>query len=153
MDTYPDKTALIYMGSRLTFKDVDMLSDKLANFLIQNGSKPNDVVGLHLPNIPAHYIGVVAVQKAGCVSTGLSPLLTPAEMAHQLNDSKTKIVLKSGKSGDDSEKNKILQYLKDKVAPYKVPKVIEFMDELPTSGVGKILKRELKKILIERLGK
>ena len=39
----------------------------------------------------------------------------------------------------------ILKYLKDSVAPYKVPKVIEFMDELPTSGVGKVLKRELKK--------
>jgi acyl-coenzyme A synthetase/AMP-(fatty) acid ligase len=28
-----------------------------------------------------------------------------------------------------------------------MPRVIEFMDELPTSGVGKILKRELKKIM------
>jgi non-ribosomal peptide synthetase component E (peptide arylation enzyme) len=33
------------------------------------------------------------------------------------------------------------------VAPYKVSKAIEFMDQLPMSGVGKILKRELKKIM------
>jgi long-chain acyl-CoA synthetase len=33
------------------------------------------------------------------------------------------------------------------VAPYKVPKVIEFMDQLPMSGVGKILKRELREIM------
>jgi len=50
-------------------------------------------VGLHLPNIPAHYIAVIAVQKAGMVSTGLSPLLTPAELAHQLNDSETKLIM------------------------------------------------------------
>jgi long-chain acyl-CoA synthetase len=37
--------------------------------------------------------------------------------------------------------------LRENVAPYKVPKVIEFMDELPKSGVGKILKREIKKMM------
>jgi len=57
------------------------------------------------------------------------------------------IVLKSGVEGDEAEKEKITQYLRDNVAPYKVPKVIEFMDELPTSGVGKVLKRELRLIM------
>jgi acyl-coenzyme A synthetase/AMP-(fatty) acid ligase len=57
------------------------------------------------------------------------------------------IVLKPGIEKDDSEKEKIIKYLKEKVAPYKVPKKIEFMDQLPMSGVGKILKRELKKIM------
>ena len=36
---------------------------------------------------------VLAVQKAGCVSTGLSPLLMPHEMEHQLNDSGAKVLL------------------------------------------------------------
>lgn len=90
---YPDKTALIYMGAHITFKQLDELSNRLANYLLSIGILPNDVVGLHLPNIPAHYMGVVAVQKAGAVSTGLSPLLTPSEMEHQLNDSKTKVVI------------------------------------------------------------
>jgi non-ribosomal peptide synthetase component E (peptide arylation enzyme) len=55
------------------------------------------------------------------------------------------VVLKPGADKSAAEKELILKYLKDSVAPYKVPKVIEFMDELPTSGVGKVLKRELKK--------
>lgn len=33
------------------------------------------------------------------------------------------------------------------MASYKIPKVVEFMDELPASGVGKILKRELRAVL------
>jgi len=57
------------------------------------------------------------------------------------------IVLKPGLEKTEAQKEKILKYLKDTVAPYKVPKVIEFMDELPTSGVGKILKREIKKMM------
>jgi long-chain acyl-CoA synthetase len=39
--------------------------------------------------------------------------------------------------------------MKERVAPYKVPKVMEFMDDLPLSAVGKILKRELRNIMIK----
>jgi long-chain acyl-CoA synthetase len=55
------------------------------------------------------------------------------------------IVLHEGVGKTDAKKEEIRAYLKEHVASYKVPRVIEFMDELPTSGVGKILKRELKK--------
>ena len=54
------------------------------------------------------------------------------------------IVLKPGIEKSDAEKARIVAYLKGKVAPYKVPKKLEFMDELPTSAVGKVLKRELR---------
>jgi len=57
------------------------------------------------------------------------------------------IVLRPGIEKNSAEKDKILAFLKEDVTPYKMPKVIEFMDELPTSGVGKILKREIKKML------
>jgi long-chain acyl-CoA synthetase len=90
---YADKAALIYLGRKLSFIEVDVIANRLAHYLQISGLAPGDVVGLHLPNIPAHYIGMIAVQKAGMVSTGLSPLLTPAELAHQLNDSGTKLIL------------------------------------------------------------
>ena len=59
------------------------------------------------------------------------------------------VVLKPGIEKSEEEKEKILQYLRDTVAPYKVPKVLEFFDTLPTSGVGKVLKRELKAMMME----
>jgi long-chain acyl-CoA synthetase len=59
----------------------------------------------------------------------------------------TAIVLKPGIEKSAAEKEKIIKYLRENVAPYKVSKAIEFMDQLPMSGVGKILKRELKKIM------
>ncbi len=88
-----DNRALIYMDNILTFKDVDRLSNRLAAYFIDIGLRPDDVIGLHALNIPAHYIAVVAAQKAGCVTTGVSPLLTPHELEHQLNDSGAKVVL------------------------------------------------------------
>ena len=134
---YPDKTALIYLGSALTFRDVDILANQLAHYFIKSGLKPDDVVGLHLPNIPAHYIGVLGAQKAGCVTTGLSPLLTAPELAHQLNDSGTKIVLTV-----DLLYSKIAE-VADK-ASFSTVVVSEIADFLP--GVKRVLGKLLKKI-------
>lgn len=134
---YPDKTALIYMGRALSFKEVDDLSNRLANFLIDSGLRPDDVVGLHMPNIPAHYIAIIGVQKAGCVSTGLSPLLTAAEMEHQLIDSGTKIVI-------------TVDILLEKIAEasaraaFTTVVVTEIADFLP--GIKRVLGKLLKKI-------
>jgi len=57
------------------------------------------------------------------------------------------VVLKPGRVGDEAMREKITAYMKEKVAPYKVPKIIQFMDALPQSAVGKVLKRELRKIM------
>ncbi|HAZ30585.1 TPA: hypothetical protein DCY65_03325, partial [Candidatus Acetothermia bacterium] len=38
----------------------------------------------------------------------------------------------------------IRQYLKEKLAPYKVPKVVEFRSELPKTDVGKVSRRDLR---------
>jgi long-chain acyl-CoA synthetase len=46
--------------------------------------------------------------------------------------------------------DQIKAYLKAKLAPFKVPKEYVSVDELPRSPVGKILKRELKRIYGER---
>ncbi len=137
VEKYPDKTALIYMGKKLTYRDLDELSNQLAQYFIKSGLKPNDVVGLHMPNIPAHYISIIAVQKAGCISTGLSPLLTPNEMEHQLNDSQTKIImtvdLLFAKIAEVADKTKFSTVI-----------VSEIADFLP--GVKRVLGKLLKKI-------
>jgi long-chain acyl-CoA synthetase len=59
----------------------------------------------------------------------------------------TAIVLNPGVEKSDATKEKITQYMREEVAPYKVPKKIEFMEELPLSAVGKILKRELREMM------
>jgi long-chain acyl-CoA synthetase len=51
------------------------------------------------------------------------------------------IVLKKGQSATDKE---IIDFCRDRLAPYKVPKLVEFRDSLPQSSVGKVLRRELR---------
>jgi fatty-acyl-CoA synthase len=51
------------------------------------------------------------------------------------------VVLKPGATAGEQE---LLAFLAERLAKYKVPKRVIFMEELPISAAGKILKRELK---------
>jgi long-chain acyl-CoA synthetase len=59
------------------------------------------------------------------------------------------IVLKDGESLTQGE---IIEYCKEKLASYKVPREVEFLTELPKSAIGKILRRELKEREMNRRG-
>jgi len=48
------------------------------------------------------------------------------------------------KDGEEATEHQLLQFLREKLAPYKIPKYIEFRDSLPKNTTGKILKRILK---------
>jgi long-chain acyl-CoA synthetase len=51
------------------------------------------------------------------------------------------VVLKSGAAAMEEE---IIAFCKERLAPFKVPKVVEFTKDLPKSLVGKVLRRELR---------
>jgi len=58
------------------------------------------------------------------------------------------IVVREGQVLTEEE---VVAYCKENLAAYKVPKIIEFIAELPKSAVGKILRRKLKDIEMARL--
>ena len=90
---FPGKAAFTFFGVEVTFADLDKYANKFADMLIQNGLKKGDVVGINLPNIPEYVIAWLGTLKAGCVVSGVSPLLSPEEMQYQLNDSKAKALV------------------------------------------------------------
>ena len=51
------------------------------------------------------------------------------------------VVLKEGESADVKE---IIDFCKDHLSPFKVPKFVEFRKTLPKSATGKILRKELR---------
>lgn len=54
---------------------------------------------------------------------------------------KALVALKPGMHATEEE---IIAYVKEHLAGYKAPKSVEFWDEFPKGGTGKILKRELR---------
>ena len=57
---------------------------------------------------------------------------------------KASIVLVKNKEASDELKKEIQDYVKTHTAPYKYPRVVEFMDELPKTISGKIRRVELR---------
>lgn len=51
--------------------------------------------------------------------------------------------------GAEVTEEELLAFLKGRLAKYKVPKSVSFLEEMPISGAGKILKRELKERFIK----
>ncbi|MCX6000997.1 MAG: AMP-binding protein [Chloroflexi bacterium] len=90
---FPNRVGLYYMGTPFTFKQLDEMSNRFANLLKKIGLKRGDTIGINLPNLPAYYIGLVGIQKVGCVLTGVSPLLTADELNHQLKDCGAKVLV------------------------------------------------------------
>ena len=52
--------------------------------------------------------------------------------------------------GESATVDEIRAYCKDKMATYKVPTEVEFIEEIPKSNVGKILRRELVRMHSEK---
>lgn len=85
-ENYPDTPALIFMDVPISFAELDRLSNRFAAMLAQHGLGKGDAVGINLPNIPEYVIAWLGTLKAGCIVSGVSPLLSTEEMHHQLTD-------------------------------------------------------------------
>ena len=55
------------------------------------------------------------------------------------------------KEGETLTEEEITAYCKEKLAAYKVPKIFEFIEELPKSAVGKVLRRKLRDMELEKM--
>ena len=84
---YPDRTAFIFMGRKLSYAELNQLTDRFANGLRDIGVKAGDRVALILPNIPQIIFAYFAIWRLGATPVPNNPLYTDRELLHQLNDS------------------------------------------------------------------
>jgi 2-aminobenzoate-CoA ligase len=60
------------------------------------------------------------------------------------------VVLKTGVTASEDLKKELVEYCKGKVAVYKLPRDIEFIDAMPRTAVGKLLRRVLRQKEVEK---
>ncbi|MBU2547734.1 MAG: long-chain fatty acid--CoA ligase [Proteobacteria bacterium] len=90
---HPDLTALIMMGKKITYRELDDLVNRFAAALMDLGLGKGVKVALSMPNIPQMVIAAQAVFRSGGVVVMCNPLYTERELEHQLNDSESKIAV------------------------------------------------------------
>ena len=81
--------------SDLTFSyaQVDEISGRVASALLGLGLRRGDKVAVQLPNLPQFIFTYFAILKAGLVMVPLNPLLKAPEVAYQLQDSESRILV------------------------------------------------------------
>ncbi len=90
---YKDNPAFECFGKRLTYKQVDQLSDQFGAYLLSRGLRQGDKIALMMPNLLQYPIALFGALKAGLVIVNTNPLYTAREMHHQFNDSHVKAIV------------------------------------------------------------
>ena len=86
-ERYPDRVAFIYMGKKISFRELEGLVNRFTHALINLGIREGDKVAMLLPNIPQVIIADHAAYRAGAVTAMNNPLYTERELTFQLDDS------------------------------------------------------------------
>ncbi|MEU1403879.1 AMP-binding protein [Streptomyces sp. NPDC005728] len=82
----PDRTFLAYFDARLSYREVDELSDSVAAHLAGGGLERGDRVAVLLQNSPHFVLAVLGAWKAGATVVPVNPMYKSAEVAHVLRD-------------------------------------------------------------------
>jgi long-chain acyl-CoA synthetase len=79
-NAYPDKVALSFFGTEMTFWELRQQVLRMANALGALGIKKGDRVGIHLPNCPQYPIAYYAALSLGAIIVNINPMYTPDEL-------------------------------------------------------------------------
>ena len=90
---FPDKTALVAGGRRLSFGDLDALSDRLAATLVQRGLVRGERVVVFMDNCWEAVVGMFAVLKAGGVFSPINPSTKADKLAYVINNCRASAIL------------------------------------------------------------
>lgn len=90
---WSEKTALIFLGKKITYSELKEKVDTFATALHEFGVRKGDRVAIFMPNCPQVVISYLASLRLGAVVVMCNPLYTESEILHQLNDSGTETVI------------------------------------------------------------
>jgi fatty-acyl-CoA synthase len=90
---YPRKTALVYYGREITYRELASEVNCLAGYLVRSGVKRGDRVLLQMQNCPQFIIGYYAILRANAVVVPLNSMLVTNELRHYVQDSQAELVL------------------------------------------------------------
>ncbi len=89
----PDAVAVEFEGEKLTYKNLDLLSARLAALLNNKGIKKGDLVGVLMERSTHLVISLLACLRSGAVYVPLDPGYPEDRIQYMIKDSNPKIVL------------------------------------------------------------
>ncbi len=91
----PTKPAILFKEEKITFSDLNTLSNQVANRLLRAGVKKGDRIVLLLQNCPEFVVAYFAILKIGAIAVILDFRLSPAEMEPIFHETEVTAVITS----------------------------------------------------------
>lgn len=92
-DQYPNRTALIFIADRVTYREMMVNIDRMAAAFTAMGLQKGDRIALMLPNCFAYVYCYFAAMRQGLVVAQLNPLLTARELSFIVRDSNARVLI------------------------------------------------------------
>ena len=92
-EKYPDKSALMFLGTSFTYARLRELTYRFATAARDLGVQVGDRVLIYLPNSPQWLAIYMGLQKIGAVPVPISPIYPPYELTYLLNHSGAKVIV------------------------------------------------------------
>lgn len=91
---FPDKAAIVFYGSSISYAVLEREATALAGFLQQRcGVKRGDRVILYAQNSPQFIIGYYAILRADAVVVPVNPMNKSEELTHYIGDSDARVAI------------------------------------------------------------
>ncbi len=92
-EEWKDKTAVIFYGRKVSYKELRDQVDRFATALHDLGIRKGDKIALLLLNSPQFIIAYMGALKAGATLTAISPVYVSSEIKYQLEDSGARMIV------------------------------------------------------------
>ena len=101
---FPNKDALIFLGTRLTYADLRKQAEKLAAYLQSVGVQKGDRVVLNMQNCPQLVIAHFAILRANAVVVPVNPMNRAEELKHYITDPDARVAITTADLAHDLAK-------------------------------------------------
>ena len=89
----PDNIAVVYQDTRLTYREVDEISDRIAGAIAAKGLGAEDIVSVLIPRCEWMPIASLGVMKAGCAYEPLDPSYPKERLNFMMKDANAKLLI------------------------------------------------------------
>ena len=92
-DRRKDHAAVIYLGTRYSYRTVRQMADSFAAALLDKGLQPGQRVIIYVPNSIQWVVAWMGIQRAGGVCVPITPIYTPSDLEYIANDSEAEAIV------------------------------------------------------------
>ncbi|HWX40672.1 MAG TPA: amino acid adenylation domain-containing protein, partial [Blastocatellia bacterium] len=138
-DKFGDNVAIETAQGRMTYGELQVSSNRLANFMLDSGAEKGSIVALMGAEPLQFIIGIIAALKAGCVFVTLDPGAPENRLAAILLEAKPQLLLVGSRFIDRLDRLELYNLGSESGEAVQAPRVILLDDAPPGSPSGRLV--------------